>query len=148
MDDRRPLGLAHHRITMEEKPQHPYRFGDFEEFEQRPELATPDDLNNLHLWLPRSGYRAFFERGDMFDENIPGLRQGKTIREFFDDVEATVRELPAEERENIERLDAQRTATDVGIDEHHCLTTELNRVLVPLYRALRAKGYSHRDLVT
>lgn len=147
-------------------------------FDPHPDAITPDYLNNLYLWLPGSAYRTILEgRVQMRDDRrnflrdfdaalaeLPEvqaaldaleeerLRGEADVQRIADDIAgimAAIRDLPDDERhrrfrEEVEPLMRRQSA----------LVGELragqrkNRALVPLYRALRSRGYSHRDVVT
>lgn len=132
---------------MEKPPPPPRTFGDFTELEANPERTTAADLNNFHLYLPQSGYLEFFST-EILDRPNELLR-GNTLRRFFNAVALALQELPPAERELIMRLDRERSEIPKSnLDARIRRTTALTEALLPLYRALRAKGYSHRVLVT
>lgn len=96
-------------------------------FDVHPDDVRPEDLNNLHLWVNQrylDQIRKYLKPD--------AVERVKVIRETLDAMPDVRHEL-----ETInERADR---GEDVAI--------ERNRILIPLYLALRGKGFSHYDLV-
>jgi hypothetical protein len=115
---------------MEHKPdQMPSRDATLNEqmayFDAHPEAIQPGYLNNFRAWIP-GGWRVEDMEASLLDTlptpspNHTELWSRQTPHQFIDSVAETIRELHID--------DPQKS-------------------LIQLYLALRAKGYSHYDLV-
>ncbi len=116
---------------MEQKPneQMPSRNAALNEqavyFDAHPEAIQSEYLNNFRAWMP-DGWRVKDMEASWFDampvpnSNHTELWNGQTPHQFVDSVAETIRELHID--------DPQKS-------------------LIPIYLALRKKGYSHYDLV-
>lgn len=113
-------------------------------YEHRIDEITPDDLNNLHLWVPFSEYVEQFnawphilDKPRTIDADYLHSPKwaAQTARQFIQTISDAVDEIP-ELRERLKELQKQKAGAE-----------ELHPELLELYKALRREGYSHYDLV-
>lgn len=129
----------------------------WEELERYPERTEPTqiDMNNFFCNVSMApGYRRadyasvqalqekhrqFFGRATEM-EGFSLKRLDDTNQAFFDEIDAVIEDLGIK-RQEIERLVVERAAKSEEAQK------ALDTLLLPVYKALRKRGYSHRDLV-
>lgn len=141
-------------------------------FDAHPEHIQPEYLNNFYLVISSSGLRdqvlqyaptaadeilrdneknplnsklriaqTFGQFWEAIDTEAANILDTQEIQKLFETLHAAQKEMRASRAEK--RTDDWMRA----LEQVQTATTQLHTLLVPLYLALRIKGYSHYDLV-
>lgn len=143
-------------------------------FDAHPEEIRPEYLNNLYLWVPGSEYLAMvgkylkpnaLRRADAVAQELeaqPDVAAAvetyrKEMLHIEDELVQIGKTMQQEEAKMLGASDEMKRAQFRAMEPLRIRETELKRLkeqpqrlneaLIPLYLALRKKGFSHRDLV-